>query len=704
MPKHRSGSDGKEVLRHRAERLVPERDILVRPDNLHDMEKLLHELSVSKHELEMHNKQLRRLQKRERLLHEKYFKLYNFAPSGYITISNDHIITEVNSTAASMLGAEIKWLSGKSVTDFIDPPFLDIFHFHASEAYKTGKKQECELRLVRTDGIRFYAFLNSMVLNENEREPHLCMALTDISDRKAAELDVQAGELRKRNIELSILTESLQAERERLMYQAHLIDNVNDAIIATDGRYTLTAWNKAAERMYGWKAEEVLGKDIRGVISTEYGSKKNAGMTHVFDDMGRVSERLVQFGKDDKKVVTECTTIAIRDKNGEVTGYISVNRDITEHKKAEKALRISTERFRLAVDNFPDTFIIYDAERRIQFINAYGIRTGGYSMKHYIGYKDEEIYPPEVTNAYLPTLKNCVTTRTPQTVECRLRYPSGILTTIINYVPLLNEKGKIYQILGIMHDITKRKQAEEKLQRTITELKRSNEELEQFAYIASHDMQEPLRMIASYTQLLAKRYSDQLDSSALDFINYALEGAKRMQRLINDLLKYSRVTTRGKPFKSIDCEAILTDVLSDLKESILENKATITQDPLPMILADETQIAQLLQNLIGNAIKFHGERDPEIHISCQRKDKSWVFSIRDNGIGMESEYFNRIFLIFQRLHTKEAYPGTGIGLAVCKKIVERHGGRIWVESTPGEGSIFYFTIPAKRGKLTNGKF
>ncbi|MGA2677387.1 MAG: sensor histidine kinase [Methanobacterium sp.] len=234
---------------------------------------------------------------------------------------------------------------------------------------------------------------------------------------------------------------------------------------------------------------------------------------------------------------------------------------------------------------------------------------------------------------------------------------------------------------------------EDELQETLIKLKRSNSELEQFAYVASHDLQEPLRMISSFLQLLQMRYSGQLDSDADEFINFAVEGAKRMQNLIQDLLAYSRVTTKGNEFKDIKMEEALEQALVNLKMSIEENNANITHDPLPIITADYSQMIQLLQNLIGNSIKYRSDKIPEIHISAQEKDNDWIFSVEDNGIGIDPQYSDQVFQIFKRLHTNEEYKGTGIGLAITKRIIERHSGRIWVESELGKGSKFYFTIP-----------
>ena len=231
------------------------------------------------------------------------------------------------------------------------------------------------------------------------------------------------------------------------------------------------------------------------------------------------------------------------------------------------------------------------------------------------------------------------------------------------------------------------------LEVSIAELARSNADLQQFAYVASHDLKEPLRMVASYTQLLARRYKGKLDSDADEFIRYAVDGANRMQWLINDLLAYSRVTVQDKVSEEVDCNSVLEEVLSDLRVAVEESRAVVTRDPLPTVMADRVQLGQLFQNLIGNAIKFHGKEPPQVHVSAERRPTEWLFSVRDNGVGLDPEYAERIFVIFQRLHNREEYPGTGIGLAICKKIVERHGGRIWVVSQTGQGATFHFTLP-----------
>jgi PAS domain S-box-containing protein len=264
------------------------------------------------------------------------------------------------------------------------------------------------------------------------------------------------------------------------------------------------------------------------------------------------------------------------------------------------------------------------------------------------------------------------------------------------------KQGHSVQVVAA-RDISQRKEAEkalalqaQRLEHYAAELERSNEELEQFAYVASHDLQEPLRMVTSYLALIERRYKGQLDPDADEFIGFAVDGAARMHELIRGLLEYSRISTQGEPFEPTDSQAVLEVVLDNLQVAIRESGARVTHDLLPTIEADPTQFARLLQNLVSNAIKFRTARAPEIHVGAERQGQEWVFSVRDNGIGIAAEYYERIFVIFQRLHARDEYPGTGIGLSICRRIVERHGGRMWVESEAGSGSTFLFAIPAER--------
>ena len=276
--------------------------------------------------------------------------------------------------------------------------------------------------------------------------------------------------------------------------------------------------------------------------------------------------------------------------------------------------------------------------------------------------------------------------------DMEIHRPDRTIPIMMWASPVFDARGNVLYATAAFSDMSDQKEAENKLKATARELQRSNAELEQFAYIASHDLQEPLRKVGSYMELVADRYREKLDQDGREFIDYAVDGARRMKIMINDLLVYSRVGTKGKPFASTDTMKVMQDVLNDLELTIQDNDARITFDTLPVVTADESQMQQLFRNLIGNAVKYRGQDLPRIHVAAQRQKRAWRFSVQDNGIGMEARFFERIFQIFQRLHGPGRYNGTGIGLAVCKKIVERHGGSIEVASTPGQGSTFYFTI------------
>ncbi|MGH7962365.1 MAG: sensor histidine kinase, partial [Candidatus Binatia bacterium] len=320
-------------------------------------------------------------------------------------------------------------------------------------------------------------------------------------------------------------------------------------------------------------------------------------------------------------------------------------------------------------------------------------RALGYALEEFVGRSAFELIHPDDHAFVRGQLAESL--RQPGTgvpVQAWVRHKSGSWRWLEgSFTNLLAEPG-VQAIVNNYRDMTERKRAEKELARQAAELQRSNTELEQFAYIASHDLQEPLRTVNNFTQLLAKRYQGNLDADADEFMGYITEGATRMQQLIRDLLAYSQVGKQGQEFTPTDCEAVLERTLHMLQMRIEESGGQVTHAPLPTLAVDAGQLEQLFQNLIGNALKFRGPEPPRVHVSAQQNGRQWVFSVRDNGIGLDPQQAERIFQVFQRLHTRKAYPGTGIGLAICKKIVEQHGGRIWVESQPGQGATFFFTI------------
>jgi PAS domain S-box-containing protein len=391
--------------------------------------------------------------------------------------------------------------------------------------------------------------------------------------------------------------------------------------------------------------------------------------------------------------------------------------NVTGEQRAVETLRLSDARYRRLFETAQDGILILDAETgQVVDANPFMKELLGYSQEEFLGRKLWEIGPFKgedasksafaelqvndrlhyeglpleakdgrrvevefISNAYLADATRFIQCNIRDITE-RMRVNQALETANKEMAFQVEEKGKRADELVIIN----------------AELARSNAELEQFAYVATHDLQEPLRAVASCVQLLQKRYEGQLDERAQEFITHAVDGTKRMQTLINDLLAYSRISTDAQVFALTDCKLVLQEALANLTVAIAESDAVVTQDALPMVSGDATQLTQLFQNLIGNALKFREERPPKIHIGVARKNGDWRFSVADNGIGMEPQYFERVFLVFQRLHTRKEYQGTGIGLAICKKVVERHGGRIWAESEAGRGATFCFTIPEKK--------
>lgn len=369
-----------------------------------------------------------------------------------------------------------------------------------------------------------------------------------------------------------------------------------------------------------------------------------------------------------------------------------------ERKHAEEALRDSEALFHSLVETLPLNILRKDLEGRFIFANQLFCKNLGKPLHEILGRTDYDFFPRDLAEKYRADDRKVLTTQQVfEDVEAHVTPAGDKLYVHVLKAPVWDAAGKVVGVQVIFWDVTARKVAEEKLQQTLAELARSNRELELFAYVASHDLQEPLRMVSSYCQLLQKRYKDKLDEDANEFIAYAVDGALRMQTLINDLLAYSRVGTRGKPLVPTSSEAALLKAMNNLKLAIEESGAQISYDPLPQVVGDTVQLTQLFQNLLGNALKFRGSDPPRIHVGAERQGLFWKIWVRDNGIGIDPADFDRIFIIFQRLHPRDEYPGTGIGLAICKKIVERHGGRIWVESAKGQGATFCFTLPAAEG-------
>jgi PAS domain S-box-containing protein len=386
-------------------------------------------------------------------------------------------------------------------------------------------------------------------------------------------------------------------------------------------------------------------------------------------------------------------------EGGAITGVIGVAHDITERHKAEQALEISERRVRLIIENANDAYVAMDREGLIVDWNPQAERTFGWSREEAIGRSlADTIIPERMRERHLDGLVRYLHTGEGPVLNRRIEMPAlhrdgREFPVELTISTMRVEDNVIFS--AFIHDISDRVRAKEELERTADELRRSNAELEQFAYIASHDLQEPLRMVASYTQLLERRYAAQLDQTAREFIAYAVDGARRMQQFITGLLRYSRVGTEPRVLEEVNLREVFEAAIANLRMMIEETGAAVEAHDLPLVRGDPRQLTQLFQNLIGNALKFRKpDQPPRVEVRAEPDGDFWRLSVRDNGIGLDPKFAGRVFVIFQRLHTRDEYEGTGLGLAICKKIVERHGGRIWVESKEGEGATFFFTLPA----------
>ncbi len=383
----------------------------------------------------------------------------------------------------------------------------------------------------------------------------------------------------------------------------------------------------------------------------------------------------------------------VREADGGTTWH-GVLVEVTERKMAEDALKESEERFRTALNSISQLAWIAQADGYIFWYNNRWYEYTGASAAQMTGWGWQSVHDPEALPEVMERWTRSIATGERFEMEFPLRGRDGTFRQFLTVgVPLRNHAGQVVQWFGTNTDISAQKLVEAELARRAAELARSNSDLEQFAYVASHDLQEPLRAVGGCVQLLKRRYEGRLDERADELIGHAVDGAVRMQKLIDDLLAFSRVGTRPGHRQATDSGSALMSALTNLGGLLRETNATLTNDPMPMVATDPTQLVSLFQNLIGNALKFRGTDPPHIHVGAARDGHRWEFSVRDNGLGIEPQYFERIFGIFQRLHTRAEYPGTGMGLAMCKRIVEQQGGRIWVESTPGDGSIFRFTLP-----------
>lgn len=596
---------------------------------------------------------------------EELSEFFENASIGLHWVGPDGIIIWANRHELRMLGFRAEEYIGRHIAEFhVDQPVIeDILQrlgrneiIHEQEAWMRCK-----------DGSLKQVVIDSSVYWEDGKFVHTRCFTRDVTERKRAEEAVRSSEERYR---------SLVAATTSVVWSADASGEFSEPQPSWES-YTGQSWD--AHKGFGW---------IEAVHSDDRERVQQIWLRAVTERVPYESEgRLWRAASGAYRYFTSRAVPLLQ--GDVVREWIGTVTDIDDKKRAE-------ETFRLAVEAAPNGMIMIDSQGKIVLANKEMESLFGYSREELMG-RPIEILVPDRARGNHPNFRASFFADPnfrPMGAGRELygRRKDGRQVAVeIGLNPLSTQDGAF--CLASIIDITERKRAEQELRRYTDELQRSNHELAQFAYVASHDLQEPLRAVSGCVQLLQQRYGNKLDERADELINHTVSGAVRMQTLINDLLVYSRVGTRGKPFDITDAQVCVKDALENLQVAIKESGASVVCDDLPTVLADSTQLTQLFQNLIGNSLKFRGERTPQINVGSEIKATGCLFYVRDNGIGIEPQYFERIFGVFQRLHGRKNYPGNGIGLAICKKIIERHNGRIWVESEAGKGSTFYFTLP-----------
>jgi PAS domain S-box-containing protein len=621
----------------------------------------------------------RTLRTRGDVLGDRYRGLLEAAPDAMVVVNQSGEIILLNLQAVKQFGYHRDELVGQQVKSIIPEGFAERVLADGLRSVEDALAQQIgtgiELTGRRKDGRSFPIEIMLSPL-ESAEGILVTAAIRDISVRKHAENHLAQMESRYRG----------------------LLEAAPDAMVVVNQGGEIVLLNAQAEKQFGYRRDELLGQQVKNIIPEGFAERLLAdGLRSVEDALAQqigTGIELTGRRKDESSFPIEIMLSPLESTEGIlVTAAI---RDISVRKAAEKHLAQMEARYRGLLEAAPDAMVMVNQGGEIVLLNLQAEQQFGYRRDELVGQKVSNIIPEGFPEQLLAdgdkAIEGALAQQMRTGIELTGRRKDGSHFPIeLILGPLESTEGTL--TTAAIRDITTRKKAEAHLLRNVADLNRSNEELEQFAYIAAHDLQEPLRMVASYTQLLSKRYTGKLDSDADEFISFAVDGARRMQQLIQDLLAYSHVGTKGSDMLDTSSEEALQQALINLRGAIEDSSALVTHGPLPTVLADEMQLIQLFQNLVGNAIKYHGHDAPRVHISAATiGEKKWIFSVQDNGLGIDSQYFDKIFGMFQRLHKRQEFAGTGIGLAICKKIVERHGGSITVESQLGQGSAFRFAL------------
>lgn len=565
---------------------------------------------------------------------------------------------------------------------FIHPDERASFLNELKNAIAAKTNYASDVRFVRPDGsIRYIKSKAKIILDKEGKAIRLIGVFHDITEQKVMER------------ELAISQQQYKS----------LFDQNPDAVVSFDLQGKFVSVNDAGMLI----AETTREKLLNDRFESFFNDSEVEVIRNYFKEVVKGSALQFQTiittttGKS-KTVAVSLMPIIIAQ---EITGVYGILKDITEAKNAAQSLKVNEEQLNLVYNTTAGIIFLVGVENngddfRFISMNNAGLATIGFHKKDVFGQLVQHVIPEPSCSVVIAKYKEAIRFKKAIAWQEETTYPTGTKTGIVTVTPIFDNDGDCVRLVGSVKDITEQKLSElrlkdlyDQLEQRAAQLQTSNTELERFAYIASHDMQEPLRMISSFLQLLEKKYRDSIDEKGREYIRFAVDGSMRMKYLINDLLDYSRVSTRRQNLEQVCIDHVIEDVLQNLSLHINEKQAIINTSVLPLLPnADKTQMIQLFQNLIGNALKYSGSRQPLIDIEAAEKEDEWLFSIKDNGIGFDEKFADKIFVIFQRLHNRSEYSGTGIGLAICKKIIDRHGGKIYAESVPGEGSIFWFTI------------
>jgi PAS domain S-box-containing protein len=612
--------------------------------------------------------------------------LLEAAADAMVVVNQAGEIVQVNAQGAKQFGYRRDELVGQKVKKIIPEGFAERLITDPTRSVADALAQHIgagiELSGRRKDGTEFPIEIMLSPL-ESAEGILVTAAILDISSRRAAEAHLAKAAGKGQFVENS-LRES--EERYRM-----LLDGIEDyAIFMMDPQGQILSWNAGAELIKGYRADEIIGQNFSCFFPPEEIEQgRPEEILRLTVAGGRHQEQGMRVRKDGSRFLASLTFTALYDQAGNLRGFSEFSHDRSESKE-------SAAKYRALLEAAPDAMVVVSQAGEIVLVNGQVEKQFGYRRDELVGQKVKKIIPEGFAERLIADATRSTAEALAQHIgagiELSGRRKDGTEFPIeIMLSPLESTEGIL--VTAAIRNISARKKSEQELAVANQVLEESNLELKQFAYIASHDLQTPLRSITGFVQLLQQEYEGKLDEQAQDWILRTVRAVARMQTLIRDLLSYSRVEARSGPFTQIPFLDIVDDALILLESSIHDSGGQVACDKLPIVMGDRSQLVQLMQNLIGNGLAYRSDKPPHIHVSAKRSGKDWLFSVRDNGIGIDSKHYEQIFEIFKRLHSQKDQPGTGIGLAVCRRVVNRHGGKIWVESEPGHGSTFHFTIP-----------